>query len=102
MSKAAGTECCGAVESLIVDDTRVLVPTRVIPQDRSGSRFARASTQDAWSYDVDSWPIYGKRFLAAVTARDPNLPPISIVINCHTLVNRAANRVRPRSKLACA
>jgi eukaryotic-like serine/threonine-protein kinase len=30
----------------------------------------------------------GERFLAAVSARDPNLPPISIVVNWPALLNR--------------
>lgn len=34
----------------------------------------------------------GERFLAAVSARDPNLPPISIVVNWPALVNRGQSR----------
>jgi serine/threonine protein kinase/Tol biopolymer transport system component len=34
----------------------------------------------------------GERFLAAVSARDPNLPPISIVVNWSALLNRGQSR----------
>ena len=34
----------------------------------------------------------GERFLAAVSARDPNLPPISIVVNWPAMVNRGSSR----------
>jgi hypothetical protein len=33
----------------------------------------------------------GQRFLAAIRARDPNAPPISIVVNWLALVNRSAS-----------